>query len=144
VTGQTRSARLWRLAILLPLPYVVFTGFAGSGIGALANGPLVNPDPRFGVAVAVLALVGGLGCAALMWVPDGRVRAAGYVGYAVLLTLAFGIGSVAAVVSAVGGPHGEGRGSLGVTIALGVGAVFSIAALVPLAAAVVADWNGAR
>lgn len=139
-----RRARFWRLAILLPLPYVVFAGFAGSGIVLLESGPLVSTDRRGAVALAALALVAGLLCAALMWARDGRVRAAGYLGYALLLTLAFGIGSVAALVSAVGGVHGEGRGSLGRTIALGAGAFVSIVFLVPLAAAVVADWKAPR
>lgn len=139
-----RGTRFWRLAILLPLPYIVLAGFVGSGFGLLENGPLVKPDPRSAVALASLALVAGLVFAGLMWARDGRVRAAGYLGYALLLTLAFGIGSVAALVSAVGGLHGEGRGSLGFTIALGTGAFLSIVSLVPLAAAVVADWKTPR
>jgi hypothetical protein len=139
-----RRARFWRLAILLPLPYVVFAAFLGSGTGLLENDPLVNPDRRSGVALAVLTLLAGLGFAGLMWARDGRARAAGYLGYALLLTLAFGVGSVAALVSAVGGLHGEGRGSLGFTIALGTGAFLSIVSLVPLAAAVVADWKTPR
>jgi len=144
VESVPRRARFWRLAILLPLPYVVFAAFLGSGMGLLENGPLVNPDRRGGVALAVLTLVAGLAFAGLMWARDGRLRAAGYLGYALLLTLAFGVGSVAALVSAVGGPHGDGRGSLGFTIALGAGAFLSIVSLVPLAAAVVADWKTPR
>jgi hypothetical protein len=123
---------------------VVFVAFLWGGTGLLADGPLVRPDRRIGATLAVLAFAAGMLFAGLMWARDGRVRAAGYLGYALLLTLAFGVGSVAAVVSAVGGLHGEGRRSLGLTVALATGALLSIVSLVPLAAAVVGDWKGAR
>ncbi len=123
---------------------MVFVAFLWGGTGLLADGPLVRPDRRIGVVLAVLALSAGMLFAGLMWARDGRVRAAGYLGYALLLTLAFGVGSVAAVVSAVGGIHGEGGRSLGLTVGLGTGALLSIVSLVPLATAVVGDWKGAR
>ena len=134
----------WRLLILLPLPYLALAGLSGSGIRLLENGPLVSPDPRGAIASAVLALAAGLAFAGLMWARDPRARIAGYLGYAFVLTLAFGVGSVAALVSAVGGLHGEKPGSLWHTIVLGSGAVVSILSLVPLAAVIVADWSAPR
>ena len=141
VNRVPRRALLWRLLILLPLPYLALVGFAGSGIRLLENRPLAHPDPGGALVFAALALVTGLAFAALMWSRDRGVRMAGYVGYAFVLTLAFGVGGVVALVSAVGGAHGEKPGPLWFTILLGGGAIASILSLVPLAAVIVADWS---
>jgi len=144
VTSLLRGAGLWRLVILLPLPYIVFVARRGGAAPLLEGGGAPGLDPRIGTALGVMALLAALASVALMWTGDGRLRVAGYLGYALLLVLAFGVGIVAALANAVGGPHGEGPGPLLTTLALGCGAFVSIVALVPLAAAVVADWKGQR
>ena len=136
-----RRALAWRLLILLPLPYLALVGFAGSGIPLLENGPVAHPEPSGALVFAALALATGLVFAGLMWSWDRRVRIAGYVGYAFVLTLAFGVGGVVALVGAVGGARGEKPGPLWFTILLGGGAIASILSLVPLAAVIVADWS---
>jgi hypothetical protein len=93
------------------------------------------------MVLSVLALAAGLILASLMWARHRSVRMAGYVGYALVLTVAFGVGGVAALVNAVGGMHGERPEPLWFIVLLGTGAIASILSLVPLAAVIVADWS---
>lgn len=126
-----QAARLWRWLILLPIPYFVAVGVTWSA-------------GRGGRTLSALAAGASLAFASLMWSRARGLRVAGYLGHALALTAAFGVGGALAVFNALGGVQGEPAGPLWLTLVLGVGAAASILSLVPLAAVVVADWSRPR
>ncbi len=144
MTDFPRRTPLWRFLILLPLPYLPLLGFAAGGAPWSANAPSGRPQPDVAVVLAVVATALGLLFVGLTWARSRALRVAGYLGYALALTLAFGVGGVLALMNHIGGLHGEATGPLWATIVLGTGAVLSILALVPLAALIVADWSQPR
>jgi len=136
-----RRSPLWRILILLPLPYLAWLGFVSGGASWSTSPPAARTAPDMAVVLAVIAAALGLLFVSLTLVRSRGLRVVGYLGYSLALTAAFGVGGALAVGNYVGGDHGELAGPAWATLLLGAGAVVSILALVPLAALIVAEWS---
>jgi hypothetical protein len=132
----TSRRRLWRALSAAPLPLLVGLWSLWWDLYTLdATGP-----QRTGGAVAIAewALLSLLTVALVVsfWAPQRPIRVLGYTLYALLLSFAFGVAGVIAVVHAFGGPRGElaapgwAIAALGLTSALCALALLAVAALI--------------
>jgi len=130
---------------MLPLPGIVLFALRGSVIGLGEEGfPHLLPHAPHQILTAAILIGFALASARLLWSASRAWRVAGYLGYALVLSLGLGIGAVLAVVSQVGGVSGEPGGGPVATFLLALGSLLSGAGLLPLAALAFSDWKRSR
>jgi hypothetical protein len=142
---RSTSSTIWRLVLLLPVPYLAFLAAIEGRILDVVPAGIVPGDAsvRTLVKPVVLFLAAAL-AAALLWARKAAPRLLGSVAYAMALATAFALGLLRAMISAEGGLHGEPRGPIWLTAVLGAGALMSALGILPLVALVVADLREPR
>jgi hypothetical protein len=127
---------------LSALPFLMALGTLLAGLLRVDPGGLRRPGGPGAAAMALLlaALLGGLGY--LVWRGSGPLRFLADALYAIVLTLGFGLGLVAALLNAIGGMQGGSAGPLWATLVLGAGALQCALALIAVFVRVVGELRG--
>jgi len=145
-SSPPRQELLWRLLLMLPVPYLCWLPFRAGGSIKLDGEDLALVSAQSLVSVTHAGILAAVvvGFAAAVWAPRLGLRIAGYTGYSLALGVGFATGGLLTVVNQFGGLAGEPAGTLPVSVGLGAGALCCALALMPLAALLVADLRRSR
>jgi hypothetical protein len=135
---------LWRLLAASPLPFLALLWALWRDVYMLDTSGVQRVGGPGAVAEWAFLTVASVAVVASLWAPTRPLRVLGCTLHALVLSFAFGVAGVLAVMHGLGGPDGDLSAPTWALMALALLAALCVAALLATAALIVEDVRAAE